>query len=55
MNRNVFFTIEEIEEHTGLKSATIQHGLKFVRRFPNVQMYSSYENGKKINRYGVAI
>lgn len=54
-NPNVFFTVEEISECTGLKPTTILHGLKFVRRFPNIQMKTSYENGKKIIRYGLEI
>ena len=53
MNPDKFFTIEEIAEKTGLKPATIQHGLKFVRMLPRVQTQIDYENGVKTSRYGI--
>ncbi|GEM_PF-3451880 len=47
-----FFTVEEIAAATGLKKSTVEQALKFVKTLPRIETRVSYENGRKIVRYG---
>jgi len=52
LNPNQFFTVEEISEITGLKSSTVEQGLKFIRHLPFIETRVKYEMNEKIVHYG---